>query len=168
MAVSLVGTGLAGNILNSGMPCFCTKLATQTNVTGDNTKVPANAAAASNLSVTAERFDLGGDVTGGLFTAPVAGRYHLAYIMGISGVTSGNSYGNSNILTSNQGYVLSHSYNWWNWINHGSGVNWVCAIEGSILADMDANDTAHADLAIYEISKTVDISDTYFMGALVC
>jgi len=168
MAVSLVGTGLAGNILNSGMPCFCTKLAAQNNVTGDNTKVPVDATAASNLSVTAERFDLGGDVTGGLFTAPITGRYQFAYIMGVSGVTSGNSYGSSNIRTSNQSYIMAHSYNWWNWFNHGSGVNWIAAIEGSIFADLDANDTAHCDIAIYEISKTVDISETYFMGALVC
>jgi hypothetical protein len=166
MAVSLISTGLSGNILNSGMPAFCVDLATTNNVTGDNTTWPASTTAAAALSVITERFDQGGDLTGGLFTAPVTGRYFLAYTMGISGMTSSNNYGNSQLFTSNQNYVFAHSYDWYRWFYPGA--TWIGHISGAVFTDMDLGDTAYANIAIYGVGKTVDINTFRFMGYLVC
>ena len=169
MAVSLISTGLSGDILNSGMPSFCTKATDASNVTGNADTWPADASAASNLSVNTERFDLGGDVAGMLFTAPVTGRYRFAFIMNLAGGTSSNaSYGNAQIRTSNRNYALVHSYDWWNYPSFGSGVNYIFCIHGQIFTEMEANDTAHATIRIFGSNKGFDVSSYFFMGHLIC
>ena len=168
MAVSLISTGLSGDILNATQCAFNVKLDPQANVTGDNTTFPANTDDASNIGTT-ETYDQGGDVSGALFTAPVTGRYALYYFVTIQGVNT-ESYANMQFVTSNNSYLFYHSYDSYNMFAVGSAnPGWIAAISGEIICDMDASDTAFISHAFYSISKVVDIVDnSFFTGHLVC
>lgn len=151
-----------GRCVTPNQPSFMAYVnGAKTNVTGDGT--------AYTVVFDTERYDIGGNfnTTTGVFTAPYTGKYLLTatiqpeqidatqtdYIFNMQ--TSNNTY---NLLRSQQGVIrISASYT---------------AINGAVMADMDAGDTAQVTISITQGGgKTVDInaSSTYnwFSGMLV-
>jgi len=122
--------------------------------------------AANAITWSTERFDQNGDFASNTFTAPVTGKYQLSVTMRFNNVDSAASYYNIYLLTSNRNYYqifdptgFSQDLNYW-------------FVQMSVLADMDANDTA--SLSIYQAGGTAQtdvagaVNYTKFMGYLVC
>ena len=110
-----------------------------------------------------EVFDQGGDFTSNTFTAPVTGRYQLQCMVRMDNLVTGINYYGISIGTSNRSY--QHIFQCFNTTSYKT-------MQVSVLADMDASDTAvvnfsqsggsaHADL-------TGDAMRSNFSGYLVC
>ena len=98
------------------------------------------------------------------FTAPVTGSYFLTASVSIHDHTSSNTTGRMHISTSNRGYIYEFDP-----AENISGAG-VGSFAITVLADMDAGDTASVLLNIFDAgSKLVDIqaSGTFFQGHLV-
>jgi hypothetical protein len=161
-------TTVTGRVFDCGIcvtpkqPSFCAYTSgALTNVTGDGTSY--------TVVFGTERYDVGSNYNNstGIFTAPYTGKYLFTttiqpeqidatqsdYIYNLQ--TSNNTY---NMLRSNQGVIrLNTSYT---------------AINGAVMADMDAADTAQVTIAISQIGgKTVDFSSSstydWFSGILI-
>ena len=85
---------------------------------------------------TTERWDVGGNVSGATFTAPVTGKYFLNYNMLYENASGSNVFEDI-IVTSNRSYAM-----WRNSSAYSSGSNYLYNAL-SVIADMDANDTAY-------------------------
>ncbi len=143
-------------------------------VGGVNVAVLASAGAQSNItgdtlthtiSFNTEIFDNLGDHNGGTtFTAVVTGQYAFDLIVGMSGLTAAMTFGQISIVTSNRTYVLDQG-------NYAAMRTVAVAaneltVSGSILADMDAGDTATFTLLVDGgAGDTVDLSSATFMSA---
>lgn len=130
------------------------------------TSLQSNLAVAGSgvdIDLGTERFDIGGNFASSTFTAPVEGKYALHALFYMNAVDSGTTYYEFTIKTSNRNYGLvvyvgaggstDHAYATWS---------------SSVVADMDASDTAH--LHYYQAGGTqqTDVSTgTYFMGYLL-
>lgn len=132
------------------------------NQTGDGT--------AYTIIFGTEIFDQGGDYANGtgIFTAPQTGRYRFSGSVGLEGLLSGHTSGSIKLVTSNRTYFL--------W----AGSPWSCANAAaqfqtpfSVLADMDAADTASVVVTVAGSTKVVDVTGdattiyTRFDGELV-
>jgi hypothetical protein len=161
-------TGTVMNILDTGemtmplQPAFlATHSAAQNNVTGNNTTVTVN--------FTTEVFDQNSDYDGtNAFTAPVTGRFQFNVAVFVSELAAGANQGEIAIVTSNRTYNFGDAA--WG-PNRDLGNQY--AVNGSILADMDAGDTCHITLRVNGIgADTADIpaavNSTFFSGNLVC
>ena len=111
-----------------------------------------------------EIFDQNGDFSSKTFTAPITGRYQLQVMVRADNVDTAANFCRIVIVTSNRNYiasmidpaVLSADPGEWNF-------------NGIVLADMDANDTAHITWSQSGGSAQTDIeTDTFFSGYLVC
>ena len=114
-----------------------------------------------------ERFDNNADFASNTFTAPSTGRYHFDVSIKINGLSTEDSatYYYWTLITSNRSYYHLSSVN-----ELGSGTAGFC-FAGSILADMDANDTAYITIIMGGTSGTgpSDVSpDSYWSGHLAC
>ncbi len=151
-------TTVGGAAVNPTLPAF---LAYQTanqqdNVTGDGTFVDA--------LFNTEVFDLAANFTGGVFTAPVTGKYRLTANVNLAGTAANHTLIIISLVTSNRTYSVYDKFS--------VAIERVMHINA--LCDMDAGDTAK--ISIYagpSGSKVVDIvgsanGDTYFCGELVC
>jgi hypothetical protein len=108
-----------------------------------------------------ELYDVGGNFASNAFTAPVTGKYLLTMSMYLSNVDSAANYVAAYIFTSNRTYL---------WIidpDFGQdAVYWAPSL--TVLADMDANDTAGLRIAQYTGTAQMDIQpDTNFSGCLI-
>ncbi len=108
-----------------------------------------------------ELYDVGGNFASNAFTAPVTGKYLLTMSMYLSNVDSAANYVAAYIFTSNRTYL---------WIidpDFGQdAVYWAPSL--TVLADMDANDTAGLRIAQYTGTAQMDIqADTNFSGCLI-
>ena len=85
-----------------------------------------------------EHFDIGSnfDASSGTFTAPVTGKYILATWIHASGIDAAHSYYEAMFTTSNFQYRFDH-----NELDSGFAGTWYA--KGTIVADMDASDTAY-------------------------
>jgi len=85
-----------------------------------------------------EHFDIGSnfDASSGTFTAPVTGKYLLATWIHASGIDAAHSYYEAMFTTSNFQYRFDH-----NELDSGFAGTWYA--KGTIVADMDASDTAY-------------------------
>lgn len=141
-------------------PAFLARLTnTQSNVTGNNTVY--------TVTFDTVIFNQNGDYDGtNTFTAPISGRYLLCGMIRAAQVTGG-TVGSLRFITSNHTYI---SYNL-DYDAIQTPTSFV-AFNMSILADMDALDTAEFAIVINGIgADTVDINGTelnYFSGHLVC
>lgn len=141
---------------------------TSSDITGDGT----SAVIGANVALT-EVYDQGSDfVTSGTFTAPVTGRYMLVFICSFRPFsTTGGTTSSMKIVTSNRTYQA----NFWptrNTVANLYGANAAIGWAMSVLADMDAADTATAQILSSGGSKLDDIIGsanvfTGFNGALV-
>ena len=132
-----------------------TQNADQNNVTGNSTSY------AITHSAWVEVYDTGADITNGTFTAPETGKYLLCAFINWAGTTSSHTLGFGHIVTSNRSY------------NGFEGKFWqssatLSRFRFSVIADMDASDTAHLTVEFRgESGDVVDITDCEFSGALL-
>tara|TARA_R100001591_G_C4303126_1_gene170905 strand:- start:63 stop:863 length:801 start_codon:yes stop_codon:yes gene_type:complete len=111
-----------------------------------------------------EIFDQNNDVASNAFTAPVTGRYNLSFSAYFTDVQNDSNYLEMYLQTSNRTYYFI--------IDPGTfdQTGAYHTITASVLADMDANDTA--TLAYRQSGGTASTdfngSDSFFSGYLVC
>jgi hypothetical protein len=149
-----------GEITEPLQPAFqANGSATVTNVTG-------NAAVYTPVFNT-EVFDQNADYNNGtgVFTAPVTGKYRLSCTMAMAEVTNGTLI-YMYLVTSNRSYLFSIASP-----TACKDVNNQFTANGTVLADMDAADTANVTIQISGIAgNTADWIGTvsYFSGELAC
>ena len=161
-ALQLAGGGTIGiSIANGGavtmpaQPAFLATANTQTDVTGDGTTY--------TVLFANEIFDQGSNFASNTFTAPVTGRYFLSARISFYGLLVGHTFQLFSIITSNRSYRTLNNVVTNSFTENGMGV--------SVLADMDAGDTATVQLEIAGSTKVVDIDAavyTDFSGHLAC
>lgn len=158
-------TSVSGVLSLTKQPCFSAELSSSAGgATGDGTEY--------TVAFDSERFDQGGDFTNsggtggtppqGTFTAPVSGRYMLTTAMTVRLFSADNSEYYMKFVTSNKTYSF----------RGGSG-SWVVAgdqiVSGTVIADMDATDTAHVMVDVRgSASKNIQIySGATFNGSMI-
>ena len=144
----------AGEVTMTRQPAFSAK------VNSDQT----NVAVGSDVTVVfgAEIYDVGSNFASNTFTAPVTGKYQLSYMIYTQAIDSAAAYVQMQITTSNRGYfiILDPDFG-------QDAVYWTFTL--SILADMDANDTAIVQYTQSGGSQQTDINaNSYFTGFLAC
>ena len=148
----------SGRVTKPLQPLFLVRSPGASNVTGGGTQYTV---VASN-----EIYDIGSNWSSATFTAPVTGKYLLGGSIYISGLTASMDSCSFGVITSN--YTAGY---WFFFGNIGAmrDNNNAFLINGSIVADMDASDTAVFKIQINGGSDVADIgaSDTNLFGALV-
>ena len=154
------GTGAAievtgGWIINSTQPAFCAHPASaQENIV---------IGSAVTVVLGTERFDQGGNFASNTFTAPVTGKYQLNVNLQLSDIDSAATEIQVWIVTSNDSYLVA-SFEPDQLFAADSALN--PAI--SIVADMDASDTAYVTITIEGGANQVDVNiHSFFSGALL-
>lgn len=170
-AVTGIGNGRATDITISSagevtmplQPAFLANAsAIVSNITGDNTTY--------TVVFDNEVFDRGGDFnTGtGVFTAPVTGIYRLSTAVNLTGLTASHVIHDFAINTSNRDYSTQDIF-----FGGASPYSNERSIALSVLADMDAGDTARVKVTIRSGTKVVghygggSANYTHFCGELV-
>jgi len=137
-------------------PAFLARpTSTQANIANDNSVV--------TVAMGTEIFDQGGNFASNTFTAPVTGRYQFNVIVYLTQVDSTASYYQVRLDTSNRTYfgLLDFAST-----DLGLGFQTIAI---SVLADMDANDTATVNIQQNAGSQQTDISTgSAFSGFLAC
>ena len=109
-----------------------------------------------------EIFDQNGDFSSNTFTAPVTGRYQLNFNIRLVQLDSAATYYYGQLNTSNRVYIAIFDPDFGQDNEH-------FFISHSVLADMDANDTAILEFRQYQGGQQTDINtNTNFSGYLVC
>jgi hypothetical protein len=114
-----------------------------------------------------ERFDVGGNFASNVFTAPVTGKYQLNLTLRIDNLDTDSSYTLLYLTTSNRGYYVLVDTD-----IYSSDLSYHC-FQISVVADMDANDTAKAEIKVHGGSAQSDIDGgtgdpvTFFSGYLL-
>jgi len=145
-----------GSVINAAQPAFLAIAdGTQTNV-AINTYV--------TVLLATERFDQGNDFASSTFTAPVTGKYQLNATFYMADVDSASTEMFIVIETSNFQYYIGD----WQ-VDKVFSSDSILMLTGSVLADMDVNDTAY--IRVYQIAGTAqgDVHNkTCFSGFLAC
>jgi len=118
---------------------------------------------ALDVAFATEVFDQNADFSTPSFTAPVAGRYQLSYAIAMMEVDSA-SYFYFEINTSNRNYTMYH-------LNTDMlALDGYYAFTASVLADMDASDTAKIVIRQASGTAQADIrtDGSFFSGYLAC
>lgn len=147
-------TGGTGIITQPQQPAFSAKAGgSQTNI-----------AVGSSVDVVlgTEIFDQNADFASNTFTAPVTGKYSLNAHFYLGGLDSGADYIQGQITTSNRNYVQVFSLN-------GFDADFLyMPMTISVVADMDASDTAKLQLYQGGGTQQIDVDgSTYFTGYLL-
>lgn len=141
--------GSGGAVTKPNNPAFLAyNSVTDENVTGDGTQV--------TVEFNSEIFDQGSDFnsTTDTFTAPVTGKYYLSTNVSIEDVGGfGGTHVAVRICTSNATYYT--------WASAADGAG-DCSAQLSVLADMDANDTAYVYVLGSAGTKTLDVTGTTY------
>jgi hypothetical protein len=112
-----------------------------------------------------EVFDNNGDFASNTFTAPVTGKYQLSMLVGLQQLDSGHTFSGANIITSNRNYLFTID-NAADFSQDFSENPFSTTL--SILADMDAGDTAHLTVQCQGGTQQTDIyTGSFFSGYLV-
>ena len=131
------------------------------NATGDGTTFTLGSGNAFT-----EVFDQNGDfVTTGTYTCPVTSRVQLNVNCMVTGIGAGMTLGHINLVTSNRTIEL-FDINYFVCQNGSAQIS----ANGSMLMDMDANDTASVTIRIAGGTKTADLrgSSCLFSGFIAC
>ena len=109
-----------------------------------------------------EFFDVGSNFASNTFTAPVTGKYQLNVRLYLNTIDTASAYYILNIVTSNYSYVTILDPNF------SADVDYY-TMNSSVLADMDANDTAKIRIHQNNGTAQTDITgaDSGFSGILV-
>ena len=146
-----------GTLSNTLQPAFLvTNSGTLTDVTGDNTSY--------TIVFGTEIFDQNADFASNTFTAPVTGRYQLSLAILIAGLTASHTILSCLLNTSNRSYIFAYG----NAAAMRDTTDNLHGFSGSILADMDAGDTATVALRVNGGTKVVDVDTVHFSGVLSC
>lgn len=110
-----------------------------------------------------EVFDTGGDFAANTFTAPQTGRYSLNLILRLNSVDNACTYYRVSIVTSNRSYLFTIDST-----KILSADTWY-TVSLPVIADMDANDTAHIIVKQADGAQQTDIepTETIFSGSLI-
>ena len=130
----------------------------QTNLAGDS---------AHTINIDTEVFDQNGDfnTSNYTFTAPVTGRYLFAYQLTLNYVDNATSFVYAHLDTSNREY-----YSWYDANVELSSDSTYVSFPITVVADMDANDTAIMKVFIGSgggIEDTAGATNTWFTGCLL-
>ena len=112
-----------------------------------------------------EIYDVGGNFASSVFTAPTTGKYFLSVSLFVNSIDNAPTYFETYITTSNKTYVHTIDPRAFD----ADAVYWTFA--QSLIADMDAGDTAQIKLNIHNggtVQSDISHSYTYFSGALIC
>lgn len=160
---TLMGALNTGEINYGLTPAFYAYVGTTlTNQTGDGTVV-------SPVAFNSEIFDQGNNFASNTFTAPVTGRYELIAKMSVGGSIIMTTY-LTNIVTSNRSIKIGAT----TCLLREVGGSSATVVDGGVLVDMDAADTAVISTAVSGSTKTCSILgsatgiQTFFMGKLIC
>lgn len=150
--------GIYGEVTMPSQPAF------SVNKGGTNQN---NLAVGADVTITfnTEKFDVGANFASNTFTAPVTGKYQLSIHLRLNNVDSAATYYIPMIQTSNGVYrfIFDPDFGqdaaYWN-------------VSFSVLADMDANDTAYITFNQGNGTAQTDVSGdatyTFFTGHLAC
>tara|TARA_R100001440_G_C2452919_1_gene108469 strand:- start:74 stop:559 length:486 start_codon:yes stop_codon:yes gene_type:complete len=161
MALTKVqGEGISGvsisadNEINmSSQPCF--------SATADTTNIPL--ATQTTIALSGERFDVGSNLDSNTFTAPISGKYLFCFMFYFSSVDADHTTLDVHIKTSNKQYQVTFSPD--HFFNSDSNFS----ITGSMICDMDANDTCFFTTYVQAGAAQTDIhSDSQVSGVLMC
>ena len=114
-----------------------------------------------------ERYDVGGNFASNTFTAPVTGKYQLNLNLRIDAIDKDGTYILLYLTTSNRGYYQLMDAN-----IYSSDIDFWC-FSMSVVADMDANDTASSSILVAagaaqsQIDGATGDSTTNFSGYLL-
>jgi len=109
-----------------------------------------------------EVFDVGSNFASNIFTAPVTGKYQLQVLLRLQNVDSAAYYYLSYINTSNGAYEIIFDPDF------GQDASYF-AVSGSVLADMDAGDTAIVQIYQGGGTPQTDVhTQSFFSGYLAC
>ena len=154
---TLMAIDANGIITKPLQPAFCAHPASQVNNLAINTTH-------NPIAFGTERFDNNADFASNTFTAPVTGKYQLQFTLYLLNVDVDSGYIETHIVTSNDAYV--HLF-----YCASGDTDWAYhTIHNSVVADMDAGDTAVITLQIPNNGAAqMDIAtDSFFSGALLC
>jgi hypothetical protein len=149
----------SGRVTMSGQPAFSYTQATASNVTGDGTVY--------QMAFDTQIFEQGGsNVTGGVFTAPVTGKYLLSICIFVNNTGAAHTYKNVQLVTTLKTFRCTTSLiaaNIWD----------TETFTLTVVAEMTAGNTAYVTAQVSGSTKTVAIFGgasyaTFFSGHLVC
>jgi hypothetical protein len=149
----------AGEVTTPLNPSFLTQGSGINGVTGDGSVY--------TLLFGTEKFDIGSNLSGATFTAPVSGIYHfMGSVETRDAVDGTNNDGSITLVTTARSYTVVRGD--WGAMSMTGGIE-SCVRSWSTLANLDAGDTAHVTLAVSGGAKIVDIeaSGLFFSGRLV-
>jgi hypothetical protein len=133
----------------------------------DLSNIPTNNSV-QTVKLGTEIFDLNADYNTGTFTftAPVTGKYLLTFSATLTNVDTGATYMAIYIDTSNRNYADSNTFG----INGYSADEPRVEVSQTVVADMDAGDTAKVSIKQFEGTAQMDVTDDtcHFSGYLVC
>jgi len=149
---------VGGAAVNPTLPAFLAwNSVTDSNVTGDGTVV--------TVQFDTEVFDLASNFANNIFTAPVTGKYRFSVSVQISDLDTNHTSRNVELITSNRAYTIDVA-------TLASNPFTTCIMNGSVICDMDAGDTAMVNITVSGGSKVVEVGGsvtrTFFCGELVC
>jgi len=139
-------------------PAFSAKLSSSV----DNLSV--GGASNTHIVFGSERFDQNADynVSDGLFTAPVTGKYLLSFHLRLQNIDTATSIYSFLISTSNVNY--DHRFD----PDFGDSDTAYYHVNLTVVADMDASDTANVEYYVDSGTAQTDIdTNSYFMGYLL-
>jgi len=124
--------------------------------------------ASATITFSTEVFDVNADfnTSNYTFTAPVTGKYMLTFHMTLNAMDSASPFTYAHLDTSNREY-----YSWYDNNTELSGDAGYVTFHISVLADMDANDTALGKVFIGGGTAQTDLAtatNTWFTGFLSC
>ena len=121
-----------------------------------------NPASGAQIVFDTEIYDVGSNFASNTFTAPVTGKYQLNVSVRYGNMDAASTYNLMQLTTSNRSYyhILAGAA-------LGSDAGYV-EFNISMIADMDANDTADVAYAYAGGAQQTDMQTRYFTGALIC
>ena len=142
----------AGAVTKPLQPAFSATAAT--------TNIPV--ATGTTVTLSSERFDVGNNLTNNIFTAPITGKYLFTYIFYIANLDAGHNTFDAHILTSNKQYQQTFKPS----VFMNSDGNF--GVSGSVIADMDINDTCRFNVYVSGGAAQTDIhADSHVSGCLL-
>ena len=142
----------AGHITKPMQPAF--------SATATTTNIPLTTQTTVTLS--SPRFNVGSHLSGNTFTAPITGKYLFTYMLYFTQVDADHTTLDVHIKTSNKQYQQTFSPD--HFFNSDSNFS----ISGSVIADMDINDTCFFTVYVAGGSAQTDVhTDSQVSGCLL-
>ena len=116
----------------------------------------------TTITLSSPRFNVGSHLSGNTFTAPTGGKYLFTYLLYYTNLDAGHTTLDVHIKTSNKQYQQT----WRPSVFMNSDGNF--SVSGSVIADMDANDTCYFMTYVSGGAAQTDIhGDSQVSGCLL-